>query len=224
MKKLSLLSLIFLLALFIPPLNAQVQVGVQAGVNLTDVSMDLQGFKTAFRTRFLVGGMLSYDFLPVLSLQLEPAYIQKGAAVNISTIEGGFPIDAEATISANYFDLPVLLKASIPGGFIRPYLLAGGSVAFLLGDAKLKIDKATSNGLDVTSLIPSNQREQTLKIKKTDFILTFGGGITIPISLFNLFIEGRYDLGLKNVNDEPADNTEFKTRGIQIKTGIMFPL
>ena len=109
-------------------------------------------------------------------------------------------------------------------GFIRPYLLAGGSVALLLGDAKLKIDKATSNGQDVTSLIPSNLREQTIQIKSTDFILTFGAGITIPISLFNLFIEGRYDLGLKNVNDEPADNTEFKTRGIQIKTGIMFPL
>ncbi len=226
MKKLSLLSLIFLLALFIQPLNAQVQVGVQAGVNVTDIKTDLTqaGFKTAFRTRFLVGGMLSYNFLPVLGLQLEPAYIQKGAAVNISTVEGGIPIDLEATISANYIDLPVLLKASLPSGFVRPYLLAGGSVALLLGDAKLMIDKASSNGQDVTSLIPSDQREQTIKIKKTDFILTFGAGITIPISLFNLFIEARYDLGLKNVNDEPADNTEFKTRGIQIKTGIMFPL
>ncbi len=226
MKKLSLLSLIFLLALFIPPLDAQVQVGVQAGVNLTDIKTDLtqEGFKTAFRTRFLVGGMLSYNFLPMLSLQVEPAYVQKGAAVDSSWTENGATVKAEATFSANYFDLPVLLKASFPSGFVRPYLLAGASVAFLLGDAKRNIDKVTWAGQDVTSLFSSNEREKTVKIKKTDFILTFGAGITIPISLFNLFIEGRYDLGLKNVNNEPANNTEFKTRGIQIKTGIMFPL
>ena len=198
MKRSFLLSLTFLLALFISPLNAQVQIGVQAGINLTDAKMDLTraGFETAMRTRAILGGMISYNFSPVLSLQLEPAYVQGGAAVNAAVIVNGATINAEATISANYFEIPVLLKASFADGFVRPYLLAGASIAFLLGDAKLSIDKATLNGLDVTNLFPSDVREQTFKIKNTNFILNFGGGITIPVGLLNIFIEGHYDLGL----------------------------
>lgn len=224
MKKLFLLSYIFILALLIKPLNAQVQVGVQAGINLTDLNLTQEGFKTAIRTRAILGGILTYNFSPVLGLQVEPAYVQKGAEVNFSIIESGVTIDAEATISADYVDIPVLLKASFVAGPIKPYLIAGGSVAFLLGDVKLKIDKATINGQDVTDMIPSDEREQTLKTKSTDYILSFGGGISIPVGLLNVFIEGRYDLGLTDLNDDPADDTKIKSRGIQIKAGLLFSL
>ncbi len=227
MKRLFILSFILFVALLINPINAQVKIGVQAGLNITDINVDLtqDGFNTATRTRAIMGGIISYDLIPILSLQLEPAYVQKGAAVNFSILESGFLVDIKANISADYFDVPILLKASLPSGLIKPYLIAGGSIAFLLGDAKLKVDEATINGQDVLSLIPSDMLPpEKLPVKSTDFILCLGGGFTIPVGPLDVFIEGRYDMGLKNINDDPNDNTEFKTTGVQLKAGILVGL
>lgn len=235
MKRLFILSFILFVALLINPVNAQVKIGIQAGVNLTDATMDVEVFKTAIRTRAIMGGIISYDFLPFLTLQAEPAYVQKGvkvdAAIDLTTFLNGA---ANGTISANYFEIPVLLKLTIPSAIIKPYLLAGGSVAFLLGDPKLTVDKVIFNGQDITNNLPSDIKEQTFKIKNTDLILCLGGGITVPIGFLSLFVEGRYDLGLTDVSDGPYSfdlgittvsyDTEFKTRGIQLKAGILVGL
>jgi len=222
MKNLFLLSFIVLLTSFISPLNAQVQLGLQAGANLADVTWDPTpvGFETGMRTGFMFGGVLFYSFSPILGLQVEPAYVQKGATANLSLTVEGMPIQAEATIAADYLDIPVMLRASFGDGPAKPYLLAGASVAFLLGDVIMEIDKATLYGQDVTSLIPSDAREQKLEVKSTDFILNFGGGVII----YNIFIEVQYNLGLTDVNNEQNDNTKIKTTGIQIKAGVFFPL
>ena len=181
-------------------------------------------FEIGTRTGLLFGGILFYSFSPVLGLQVEPAYVQKGASIEQTEIEEGNTIKIEATLAADYIDIPVLLKASFGDGPVKPYVLAGASVAFLLGDAMLEIDKTTLNGDDVTSQIPSDEREQKIETKSTDFILNFGGGVIIPLGQVNIFIEGQYNLGLTDVNDEPDDITEIKTTGIQIKAGVMFPL
>ena len=226
MKNLFLLSLIVLLTLFISPLNAQVQLGLQAGTNLGDVSLDPapEGVTTGMRAGIMFGGILFYSFSPIFGLQVEPAYVQKGATVDISLIEQGNTVIQEGTLSGDYLDIPLLLKASFGDGPVKPYLLAGASIAFLLGDAMLELDKYTINGEDVTGLIPSDEREDTVKTKSTDFILNFGGGVIIPLGKVNIFIEGQYNLGLTDVNDEPNDVMKIKTKGIQIKAGVLFPL
>ena len=226
MKKLFLLSIIVFITVVISPLNAQVQLGLQAGTNLGDVSLDPtpEGVTTGMRAGIMFGGVLFYSFSPIFGLQVEPAYVQKGATVDISLTEQGMTIKEEATLSGDYFDIPVLLKASLGDGPVKPYLLAGASVAFLLGDVKLEIDKATINGVDVTNQIPSNEREEIVETKSTDFILNFGAGVTIPVSQVNIFIEGQYNLGLSDLNDEPNDDMKIKSTGIQIKAGVLFPL
>ena len=226
MKKLFLIFCLFFVALNISPVNAQVKLGLQAGANFSDVSMDpeMPGVETSMKTGFLFGGVLVYDFSPILSLQVEPAYVMKGSKVDMSMEETEGTIEVEGTLSADYFDIPVLLKASFGQGPVKPYLMAGFSIAFLMGDATLEMDKATLNGEDVISFIPSDEREQKLETKSNDFLLNFGGGVTIPLKTVSIFIEGQYNLGLTNVNDDPEDNTEIKSTGIQVKAGILFPL
>jgi len=226
MKKLFLISCLFFVALHISPVNAQVKLGIQAGANFSDVSMDpeMTGVETGIRTGLILGGILVYDFSPLLSLQVEPAYVMKGSSVDMSIVETEGTIEVEGTLSADYFDIPVLLKASFGEGPVKPYLMAGLSIAFLMGDATIEMDKATLNGEDVISYIPSDEREQKLETKSNDFILNFGGGVTIPLKTLSIFIEGQYNLGLTNLNDDPEDNTEIKTKGIQVKAGILFPL
>ena len=163
------------------------------------------GWDFGMRTGLMFGGVLSYSFSPVLGLQFEPAYVQKGSKIDASSIEQGMTIKLEATLSGDYVDIPVLFKASFGDGPVKPYLLAGASIAFLLGDVKLKIDKATANGQDVTNQLPSEMKEQTVKVKSNDFILNFGGGVIIPAGQVNIFIEGQYNLGLTDVNDETPE-------------------
>ena len=205
---------------------AQVQLGLQAGANFGDFTLDPSqtGVETGMRTGFLFGGVLFYSFSPVLGLQVEPAYVQKGATVDQSVTEAGMNIKIEQTLSADYLDIPVLLKASFGDGPVKPYLVGGATIALLLGDGMLEIDKATINGEDVTSMIPSDEREQKVEVKSTDFIFDVGGGITIPLGQVDLFIEAQYNIGLTNINDDPDDETEIKTTGIQVKAGVMFPL
>ena len=226
MKKFFSLLLTFLLAFFIISANAQVKLGIQAGINLADVSVDPlpQGYETSMRTGLMAGGIINFNFSPILSLQAEPAYIQKGSSVDISGTENGANIKAEGTYSADYIDIPVLLKVSFGDQQVKPFLLAGISVAILLGDVKLNLDKITMNGQDVTSQVPSDQREQIQSAKTTDFVMNLGGGASISLEQIELFIEGQYNLGLTNVSDEPNNDTNIKTRGIQIKAGVLFPL
>lgn len=231
MKKFILLWFILFTAFLVQPVNAQLQLGVQAGINLADVKFDPKqtGLETSTRTGLTLGGVMVYDFSPVFALQIAPAYIQKGAKVDMSLTESGQTLKIEGTLSGDYLDLPILLKASFADGQIKPYLLAGASLSFLLQDsAKLKIDKATINGQDVIGMIPSSERELAQPTKSTDFILNFGAGITISLNTVNIFVEGQYNLGLTNINDETASPgttaMTIKTRGIQIKAGLLFPL
>ncbi len=231
MKRTATILIMLAALLFMTNGVAQVQLGLQAGANFGDVTLDPipEGVETSTRTGLLIGGVLFYSFLPILGLQVEPAYVQKGAKVDNSFTEDGDDIKLERTLNADYIDIPVLLKASFGNGPVKPYLLAGATIAFKL-DAKFEVDKATVNGVDVTSQIPSEEMAELEKIevKSTDFILNFGGGIIIPLGQVNIFIEGQYNLGLSDVNDEtpePGDvEPTIKTTGIQIKAGVMFPL
>jgi hypothetical protein len=225
MKKRATVLIMLAALLFMTNGVAQVQLGLQAGANFTDVTMDptQEGMETSSRTGFLFGGVLFYSFSPIFGLQVEPAYVQKGAAVDMSLSEGG-TVQAEATLTADYFDIPVLLKASFGDGPVKPYLLGGATIGFLLGDAMLVLDKITADGEDVTNMIPEDEREEKVDVKSTDFILTLGGGIIIPLGQVNIFAEAQYNLGLSDVNDDSDDDTTIKSTGIQIKAGVLFPL
>ena len=228
MKNLFLLSIIVLLTLFIPLLNAQVHLGLQAGANLADVTMDptQSGVETSIRTGFMFGGILIYSFSPMWGLQVEPAYVQKGAKVDQTETEDGMTLKLGRTLNADYLDIPILLKASFGDGPVKPYLLAGTTIAFLLGDANFEVDEITFNGMDVTSMIPSEDLAELeeVNVKSTDFILNFGGGVVV----YNVFIEVQYNLGLVDVSDETPEPGEvdmtIKTTGFQIKAGVLFPL
>jgi hypothetical protein len=228
MKKTATVLIMLATLLFISNGIAQVQLGLQAGTNLGDVSLDPtpEGISTSIRTGFMFGGILFYSFSPILGLQVEPAYVQKGAQTVYSETDGGMTLKLERTLNVDYIDIPVMLKASFGDGPVRPYVLAGASVAFKLGDEKFEIDKLTIDGQDYTSEIPSELKAiwEKAEVKSTDFILNFGGGIIIPLGQVNIFIEGQYNLGLTDVNDDPDDNTEIKTTGIQVKAGVLFPL
>ena len=127
---------------------------------------------------------------------------------------------------ANSLEIPVMLKISLGQGTTQPYLIAGHTMGFKLGDVKFVIDKYTVDGEDITHLIPDDQKEEKLDAKSTEFGVSFGAGVMFPISNNQLFIQGGYSLGLTNMAEE-TDGDEVvnvKTSGIQFKVGILFSL
>ncbi len=226
MKKFSVHLITLIVLSFTINVSAQFQIGPIGGVNLANITLDPTEAGTDFNTKigFAGGVMMVYNFSPIFALLIEPAYMQKGSSVKSSFTDEGNNFTADQTISANYIDVPLLFRASFGNGNVKPYLLAGGSVGYLFGDAKLKIDKITMNGNDVTSQFPSDRREQTLLIKSLDIGLNFGAGVSFLLKSVILFLEGQYNIGLTDINDDPTDNAKAKTKGIQIKAGVLFEI
>ena len=230
MKKLLTLLILIFIFLLSNNANAQFQIGPLVGGNLNGLSIkpDVQGRNINFVTGYTAGVVMVYHISSMFSIQAEPAYTERGASTSTAQTDVGLILEIEQSIKMNYIDVPVLIKLSFDGDFIKPYLLAGGYAAFPLQDTKVKVDKVIANGQNVISLIPSELLEQDLKNESVDYGLNFGAGISFPLGIVNMFFEAQFNLGLTNLNDEvPQEGIEqdvIKNKGLQIQTGLLFTL
>ena len=225
MKKCVIVFVAILVICSTMPLFSQTNyIGPMLGVNLANVkiSPDEPDFNLSTRTGFVAGGAVLIYLGPNFGLQVEPAYMQKGAKVKIEDGDD----KAEGTLKANSIDIPVLLKIGLGQGTTQPYLIAGPTLGFVLGDVKLVADKVIEDGVDITSQIPADQKEEVLDTKSTEFGVSFGAGVMFPLGNNQMFIEGGYNLGLSNLAkpEDSDDDTDVKTNGIQFKVGILFSM
>lgn len=203
MKKFSLLLVVIFALFMVMPAGAQNRIGIAGGLNLANVSVDpeIEGLDYSNRTGFGFGGVLDLSLSENVALHFEPLYLQKG-----SKLEAG---GEEAKVKLSYIEVPALFKLALGTSTTRPYLMAGPTIGFLLS-AKV------SNGEEV------DIKDDT---KSIDIGLGFGAGVSFPAGNNSVFVEGRYALGLTNINDDPDDpDTEVKNKGIQVIAGITFPL
>ncbi len=200
MKKMSVLVMALFTLITVLSANAQVNFGVIGGLNLANVSFDPDpdGVDLSNRTGFGIGGVLSFGLGETLALQLEPMFLQKGAKATVQ----GF---GETELKSSYIEVPAMLKFAFGSSDTKPYVIAGPTIGYLLS---------------------AKQDETDIKddVKSIDFGLTFGGGVSLPMGNNTVFVEGRYSLGLSDINDDSSDDTKIKTKGIQIMAGFTFPL
>jgi hypothetical protein len=223
MKKLTF-SVAALLALFFSmSASAQHRIGIIGGLNVANLDADFdEAVEVSSSTVFGVGGVLDLRLSENFSLHLQPMYLQKGARVTDTVDKIEFPFKYA------FLELPVFLKAEF-GSAVRPYIMAGPTVGYLLS-AELE---GEYSGLT----FKGDMKEVTESI---DFGLGFGAGVSYPISTVSIFVEGRYTLGLSNMQkggtfeisagpiveeitwDKDVD--AYKNRGIQIMAGVTFAL
>jgi hypothetical protein len=163
---------------------------------------------------FNFGGLLEIEFNKTFSVLLEPQYLQKaGIRKMVSIILNQ---EWNWNWQLNYIEIPILAKAGFGNYVIKPYLIAGPSVGFLLsanfefGDMKY----------DVQNLI-----------KTTDFSLLLGAGLMYSWHSINLFIDARYLIGTKDIFEGGGlpsgmilDNIDNKSRCLQFLAGLSFPI
>jgi opacity protein-like surface antigen len=189
------------------PLEAQWRVGGVAGLNLASISVDPDPSSEEYSSRlgFGFGAVVDRELSEGVDLRFEPMFLMKGSKIE----EDG----DEATQKLTYLEVPILVRYHFPSeGSAQPYVMAGPSVGFLLS-AKFDFEDGPEyDGKDET--------------KSTDFGLAIGGGVEVPHGNLTLFAEGRYVLGLTNINDEIDQSGEstVKNRGLQIFVGATVPV
>ncbi len=206
MKK--FLTLLFVLTVFSMISFAQMQAGLKAGVNISNLSGDDAGSPDS-KTGFAFGGFFMYQFSPMFAIQPEAYYTMKGATEKMDF--SGTTVDLTYTL--DYIEIPVLFKFLIPiqGSGVRPAIFAG---PFLGINTTAKV-KAEFDG--------QSQEEDLTDTKSTEFGLQFGGGIGFPVGKGELGVDLRYILGLSTIDDS-ADEADVKNNVININLYYGFSL
>lgn len=122
-------SLVCLLMLPQPADAQTLTLGVEGGVNFTNVT-DYSA-ETGGRTGLIAGGFLGIELSRIWTLQPEILYAQKGTSTE------------NRALDLAYLEIPILVKALIPvgGNTIRPVVYAGPTFAFQIScSEKWKID------------------------------------------------------------------------------------
>ncbi len=223
MKKLGF-WVVFLCALgLVMPAQAQVRLGVMSGLNLASLSVEpaLEPDPSSF-TAFGAGGVVQIRLSENFAVQLEPMYLQKGAR-----LEGSFSdaeIDSSLSFNVNikaklsYLEVPAMLKLAMSTGAANSYLMAGPVIGFRLSAKQTGSISASGFNLEVDE----DFKDQT---KSLDFGVGFGAGVSFPAGKSEIFVQGRYTLGLTDINDNPEDGeSTIKTSGVQVMAGITLPV
>lgn len=195
-------------------LQAQTTIGVKGGLNVADVSTnipDIEDIKES-KTGFVGGAYVNLPLGSTFAVQPEVLYSQQGFK--------GTDTGLEAEFKVNYFQIPVLLKAQFPNGTIRPAVYAGPVVSF---ESSCKL--GLSDGSASADFDCDSEEADVGDRSTTDFGAAFGANLDWFVGPVVVTVDGRYLLGLTNVNDDPdAPDESVKNRVWQFTAGVGLPL
>ena len=157
------------------------------------------------------GGNFDYHLTEEVVIALEPSFEQSGSDIVFGNEERLLDTVITYSVKQNYFGLGLLFKINTE----RFYVGAGLNFQ-LLSSANLE----------------HNSNDTDIKDKFLDYnvVSFFNVGYKIPLGSPTLFIELRYLQGLVNIysGDKEYDAeiyiANFKSTGLRLSTGIMFPL
>ena len=187
MRRVTIVLLALCFATTAAEARAQVTLGLKGGLNISNVSAtDADGSTIDLdsRTAFTGGAYLQAGIGSVLALQAEGLYSPGGA-----TAADGPSLDL------TYFDVPLLVLIRVPAGdsAIWPILYAGPVLSF---ETKCRL-----KGEEGASVDCGSGENGLFRTKNMDVGATFGAGIEIFMGSFTLQLDGRYNLGLVNIDD-----------------------
>lgn len=193
--KTKLLSL-FAAVLLSSAVIAQFHLGVKGGANVSKVNG--KSFKDEFRYGYALGGFLEVRMGNKFVLQPEVLFNQYSTTLdsNFSHVyQGAINGSNQRNVKLNYLSIPILLNYKLIGSFLS--LQAGPQFSVLMSHDKTLLQ----NGGEA--------------FKNGDFSLL--GGVQLKIAAIR--INGRYAIGLNNINDIDNQN-EWKSQGFQVSVGL----
>ena len=234
--------------------SAQISVGIRGGILINNMKVDpledeepepdaITAFQVAIPVEIAIGEMFA--------IQPEIMYGSHGfkQEYDESGTEGGISYTSKGTTKfvENTLEIPVLAKVKFGPENLKFFVLAGPSVGFGMGgEVKLKYsdravaadgtvvyDESGSETIDVKFVKDGYDEddldEDEFGVSKTNLNLHLGLGLSFAVGPVNLFVDGRYILGLSDhfPDYKDADNDDKytgKSNRIGISAGVLFPL
>jgi hypothetical protein len=164
------------------------------------------------KIRFLAGIGTEYNLNDKTAIEIDVVYSQRGSMFTFDT-------SIWDTITESYYMNGVSLPLLVKTRFIRQpllYIIAGGEFSIILSHSRKTIRVGESGYHETEENILRHS-------KRFDFGLVLGIGFEMKVSNVLCFLEGRYNLGLRNLftSDEydPYPPT-IKTSALQILAGF----
>jgi len=219
-------SLLYLLTIFIlttmSQTFAQFNVGIVGGINIASFEVEDEEEEITSRTLWNIGAVAEYKINNMFSIKTEPMYLKKGG---ISEETNNNP---KLIFDQSFLEIPIMLKFSI-GKQNNVFLITGPTIGIMLkSDLEAEVDGIvfTADLKDVTETF--------------DFGLCAGGGFSFDIYPGTLFVQGKYTFGFTNLakdgtftakaghlelqEDLDAEESKYKTRGLQLSIGFTIPI
>ena len=205
MKKVLMVSLVILTTAAIFPQDAAAEVGIKGGLNITTLAYSgsvAWWDNLGYTNGPIFGVFFSLDLGPV-TIQPEVFYSRRGSNLKINVID-------HIVYRSEFLEVPVLVKWNVSSGPISPIVFAGPFGAYSFSYKEIK----TIGGETITTDIREGH-------SKSDYGLIFGGGLEYALKSVKLILEGRYTLGMRNIEYQ-SETDSFKNRGFSILVGVGF--
>lgn len=209
-------ALAALLLLAVPAAGQGLDLGAQAGVNISDLSqVDEAGGETESITGFRVGGVVRLGLGGAFGLRSGIHLTRSGARSTETDPFPGAGFNGELRLTRLEVPLAVSLAVPTGGSLLTPRLYAGGQVAFELDCEVADLD--------------CDDPADTLfgETETTSFSLVFGGGIDFAAGPGKITLDARYDHGLTDVIDDSELRQvggDQRTRNIALSAGYLIGL
>lgn len=202
MKKLSAILVLLLAAVAVVPANAQIRFGVKIGANVNDSEFDLKNvdLTNTSLVNFTGGASLEWMVAMGFGFDVSALYTAKGTQYTIgdnivdSAIEGVKSGSLKNTV--HYIEVPVNIKykLEIPAieKIIAPYVFAGPSFAFKVGETIKFGDGATGDKVEVVN-------------ENVDYAINVGLGVEI---IEKLQVSAQYGWGIGTASSLKSTNFE----------------
>ena len=205
------------------PVHAQgLAVGIEGGASFADLHVAGAATQLSHRTGYRVAGVLRFGFAGPFGLETGIGLVQKGAVATPSQTGLTSNID----FNLNYVEIPLLLTLGIPTGPfpLHPRVFAGPQIGFRSSCSLSGTISGVSASVDCGGGSGS-LGATTLDTNSTDFGLVFGGGLDFPLAGPLAFtVDGRYDLGLSNIEPSGSTTSSTKNRNFLVSGGVLLHL
>lgn len=237
MKSKIIISLLVLLPFF--AISQEIHYGLSIGLNMAkylgdankfanDLSYEMNqnegfsgfSFENKSRIGFIMGFFVDYQIRESLSIQTEIQYIQKGTNFSGNgsiTIDDGwdnntFYVKEDMILQTDYVDLTVLAKYFLGNDNVKPYLIAGPGISYLVS-SRMKIKVEIDNESDSDS-------DKYEGYKNFDINFNIGAGFDF---IEILRVDIRYQFGFIPVlKDEYDDDFKMRNGGFAINLTAIF--
>lgn len=163
---------------------ADIELGIKAGVNYTDIQSDRVGGDER-RRAYVGGGFVEVDLVGPFAVEAELLYSQKGDETNI----GSGASASRFKLKLNYLEVPVLLKLQGP-------LLGNAEANFYAGPAVgVKVSES------VEGLSPNTQVTGTFA-KSTDIGAAFGIEFGFGLGDGRFIVDFRFTPGFTEIRED----------------------